>query len=93
MSKIPYRIYLSEDEIPKYWYNLKAVMKEPPPPFLNPATLEPCTAGELEQVFCRDLVEQELNTTDLYIEIPPCSSSTKCSVHRRLSEPTAWKGS
>lgn len=71
MSKIPYRIYLSEDEIPKYWYNLKAVMKEPPPPFLNPATLEPCTAGELEQVFCSELVEQELNTTDLYIEIPP----------------------
>lgn len=67
---IPYKIYLSEEEMPKYWYNMKAVMKELPPPFLNPATLEPCTAEELSHVFCHDLVEQELNNTDQYIEIP-----------------------
>ena len=70
MKTIPYKIYLSEDEIPKYWYNLKAVMKELPEPFMNPATLKPCTAEELSQVFCAELVEQELNTTDQYIEIP-----------------------
>ena len=70
MATIPYKIYLSEDEIPKYWYNMKAVMKELPAPFINPGTLKPCTAEELNQVFCSDLVEQELNTTDQYIEIP-----------------------
>lgn len=70
MANTPYKIYLTEDEIPKNWYNLKAVMKELPPPFINPATLKPCTAEELNQVFCNDLVEQELNTTDKYIEIP-----------------------
>ncbi len=70
MATIPYKIYLSEEEIPKYWYNLKAVMKELPAPFLNPATLKPCAAAELEQVFCADLVEQELNTKDQYIKIP-----------------------
>lgn len=70
MAKIPYKIYLSEDEIPRYWFNMKAVMKELPDPILNPATFEPCTTEELEQVFCKELVEQELNTTDQFIEIP-----------------------
>ena len=49
MAKIPYKIYLSEDEIPRYWFNMKAVMKELPDPILNPATFEPCTTEELEQ--------------------------------------------
>ncbi|MGI6491036.1 MAG: TrpB-like pyridoxal phosphate-dependent enzyme [Peptococcaceae bacterium] len=70
MADTPYKIYLTEDELPKYWYNLKAVMKELPPPFINPATMQPCTAEELSQVFCKDLIDQELNTTDQYIEIP-----------------------
>ncbi|MGI6630655.1 MAG: TrpB-like pyridoxal phosphate-dependent enzyme [Bacillota bacterium] len=70
MAKIPYKIYLSEEEMPKYWYNMKAVMKELPAPFLNPATYKPCTAEELNQVFCSELVEQELNSSDRYIEIP-----------------------
>jgi tryptophan synthase beta chain len=70
MADIPYKIFLTEEEIPKYWYNLKAVMKELPEPYLNPGTLKPCTADELNQVFCSELVKQELNTTDQYIEIP-----------------------
>jgi len=70
MSKIPYRIILTEDEMPKYWINIKAIMKDKPDPILNPATMEPCTAAELEQVFCKQLVEQELNETDKYIKIP-----------------------
>ena len=70
MTAIPYKIYLSEEEMPKFWYNMKAVMKELPDPMINPATLKPCTAEELQQVFCTELVEQELNTKDLYIEIP-----------------------
>jgi len=45
-------------------------MKDKPDPILNPATMEPCTAAELEQVFCKQLVEQELNETDKYIKIP-----------------------
>ncbi len=67
---IPYKIYLSEDEIPRQWYNLNAAMKRKHDPFLNPATLEPCTADDLRPVFCDDCVEQELNRTDLYIDIP-----------------------
>ena len=69
-NNIPYKIFLSEEELPKQWHNIRAVMKELPDPFLNPATLEPCTADELRAVFCDELVAQELNTTDLYIDIP-----------------------
>ena len=67
---IPYKIYLSEDEIPKQWYNLNAAMKRKHDPFLNPATLQPCAADDLRPVFCDDCVAQELNRTDLYIDIP-----------------------
>ncbi len=69
-SKIPYKIYLEESEMPKAWYNVRADMKNKPAPLLNPGTLKPMTAEELGVVFCNDLVAQELNETDAYIEIP-----------------------
>lgn len=67
---IPYKIFLSEEELPRQWYNLRADMKNKPAPLLNPVTYKPCTAEELEHVFCSELVKQELNTTDKYIDIP-----------------------
>ena len=70
MSNVPYKIFLKEEEVPKHWYNLKAVMKELPESIINPATLKPCTQEELSQIFCTQMVKQELNTTDKYIEIP-----------------------
>ena len=69
-NKIPYKMYLSEDEMPKTWLNLKAFMPEQHEPFLNPATGKPCSPEELEVVFCKECVEQELNCTDKEIEIP-----------------------
>ena len=70
MSKIPYKIYINEKDMPKAWLNVKAFMKEQHAPFLNPATLKPCTADDLRPVFCDAVIEQELNTTDKFIEIP-----------------------
>ena len=70
-QKIPYKIYLEENELPKAWYNLRADMKNKPAPLLNPATHQPMTAEELGVVFCDELVRQELNDTDPYIPIPP----------------------
>ena len=67
---IPYKIYLSESEIPTHWYNVRADMKNKPAPLLNPGTGKPMTAEELEGVFCSELVKQELNETDPWIEIP-----------------------
>ena len=70
MEKIPYKIYLSENEIPKQWYNVRADMKNKPAPLLNPATLKPMTLEELSQVFCEELAKQELDDTTPYIDIP-----------------------
>ena len=69
-QEIPYKIYLSESEMPTHYYNVRADMKKKPAPLLNPATLQPMTAEELSQVFCSDLVEQELDTDTAYIPIP-----------------------
>jgi len=69
-SKIPYKIYLSEDEMPKNYYNVRADMKKKPAPLLNPGTLKPMTAEELGGVFCDELVQQELNDHDQLIPIP-----------------------
>ncbi len=69
-KKIPYKIYLSEDEIPRQWYNVRADMKNKPAPLLNPGTLKPMTFDELRPVFCDELVKQELDDTTPYIDIP-----------------------
>jgi tryptophan synthase beta chain len=69
-QKIPTRLYLSEDEIPRNWYNLRAVMKSKPDPILHPGTLQPVTAADLEAVFCKECVRQELDETSPLIPIP-----------------------
>ena len=69
-NEIPYKIYLEENEMPKEWYNVQADMKNKPAPLLNPGTHEPMKAEELEQVFCKELVKQELDNDTPYIEIP-----------------------
>jgi len=69
-NKIPYKTYLTEREMPESWLNLKAYMRDKPAPMINAATGKPCTAAELEAVFCEESVKQELNCTDKRIEIP-----------------------
>ncbi len=70
MEKIPYKIYLEENEMPKEWYNVRADMKKKPAPILNPGTLQPVTKEELSHIFCEELAAQELNDVDPYIAIP-----------------------
>ena len=69
-QKIPYKIYLTEEEMPKEWYNVRADMKIKPAPLVNPGTLKPMTAEELGGVFCDELVQQELDNDTAYVEIP-----------------------
>lgn len=69
-KKIPYKIYLNEDEMPKQWYNVRADMKNKPAPLLNPATGKPVTLEELSHVFCTELAKQELGDTTAYFDIP-----------------------
>ena len=70
MKSVPYRIYLSESETPKQWYNILADMKERPDPYLHPATFKPVEPEVVKQIFCEELCAQEMNTTDRYIDIP-----------------------
>jgi tryptophan synthase beta chain len=70
MQTIPYKIYLSENEMPIKWHNLHAVIAGKVPGFINPATGEPCSKESLLSVFCQELVEQEFNDADEYIPIP-----------------------
>ena len=70
MEKIPYKIYLSESEMPKEWYNVRADMKNKPAPLLNPGTLQPLKAEELSPVFCDELIAQELDNDTRLVPIP-----------------------
>lgn len=70
MKTIPTRTFLTEEEMPRIWYNLRADMPRQHAPLLNPATLAPVTPQELSHIFCDELAAQELNTTDRYIPIP-----------------------
>ena len=49
---------------------VRADMKNKPAPLLNPATLKPMTHADLAPVFCDELIDQELDDTDAYIDIP-----------------------
>ena len=69
-QEVPYKIYLTEDELPKYWLNLRPDLPNEPAPMLHPGTLKPCTPEDLYPVFCEECVAQELNVTDRQIEIP-----------------------
>ncbi|MBQ2769401.1 MAG: TrpB-like pyridoxal phosphate-dependent enzyme [Clostridia bacterium] len=69
-KEIPYKIYLSEAELPKAWCNLRAFMKDKPAPLLDGETLQPVKLDALSKIFCKELAAQELNDVDKYIEIP-----------------------
>ena len=70
MSKIPYKIYLTEDEMPTKWYNVRADMKQKPAPLLNPGTGKPLTLEEMQPIFCTELIKQELDNDTKWVEIP-----------------------
>ena len=64
------RYLLSEEDIPRSWYNIQAEMPVKPAPLLNPATKQPLKPDDLFPIFAEELCRQELNQTDMWIEIP-----------------------
>ncbi|MBT3239870.1 MAG: TrpB-like pyridoxal phosphate-dependent enzyme [Chloroflexi bacterium] len=60
---------LSENDMPKQWYNVNADMPVAPAPILNPQTQEPVTPDFLSVLFPMELIMQEVST-DQYIDIP-----------------------
>ncbi|TGC10566.1 TrpB-like pyridoxal phosphate-dependent enzyme [Methanolobus halotolerans] len=61
------KILLDENEMPKQWYNILADLKVEPP--LNPATNEPMDPKDLEPIFAKALIKQEISS-EKYIDIP-----------------------
>ena len=64
------KILLTEKEIPKAWYNIAADLKEPLSPPLNPVTGEPVKAEDLKEIFAEELINQEMCSDKVFIEIP-----------------------
>lgn len=69
-EKIPYKIYLTEEEMPRTWYNVRADMKNKPAPLLSPGTGQPMGYEDLRPVFCDELIRQELDNDTREIPIP-----------------------
>ena len=65
----PRKIFLSEDEIPRQWYNIAADLPSPMPPPLHPGTGQPIGPEDLAPVFPMNLIEQEVST-ERWIDIP-----------------------
>lgn len=63
------KILLSENDIPKAWYNIVADMPNKPLPPLNPATKQPLQPSDLEPIFAKELIQQEISQ-ERWIEIP-----------------------
>ncbi|HXD12336.1 MAG TPA: TrpB-like pyridoxal phosphate-dependent enzyme [Anaerolineales bacterium] len=63
------RFLLSENDLPKFWYNINADSPVPPNPVLHPGTMEPVTPDFLSVLFPMDIILQEIST-ERYIEIP-----------------------
>lgn len=70
MAQIPYKTYLTDAELPRQWYNLRADMKQQHDPMLNPGTLQPLGAEDLYPIFCQKLADQEMDETTRYYDIP-----------------------
>ena len=70
MSTKQKRYFLTEDEIPRQWYNIQADMPNKPLPPIHPATKQPLKAEDLYPIFAKELCHQELNQTDSWIDIP-----------------------
>jgi len=63
------KIMLSENEMPRQWYNIQADMPNKPLPPLNPVTRQPIGPEDLAAVFPMELIKQEVST-ERYIDIP-----------------------
>ena len=70
MAKIPHRFYLTEEQMPTQWYNLRADMKQQPDPLLNPSTLKPVEEQDLYHIFCKKLAHKQVDCTTRYFDIP-----------------------
>jgi len=64
-----YKYLLEERDLPTHWYNIVADMKQPPPPYRHPITLDLLGPDDLAPIFPQSLIMQEVSR-ERFIEIP-----------------------
>ena len=64
------KFLLNENDIPQAWYNVIPDMAQKPSPLIHPGTKQPLKVEDLCPLFSKTASEQELNTTERWIEIP-----------------------
>jgi len=72
------KFLLSEDRIPRAWYNILVDLPKPLSPVLHPGTLQPITPDDLAPLFPMALIAQEVSP-EAQIEIP----EEVCQVYRQ----------
>jgi len=63
------KIFLTEEEMPRQWYNINPDLPKPLAPPLNPRTNEPLTPEDLSVLFPMELIKQEVSM-ERFIDIP-----------------------
>jgi tryptophan synthase beta chain len=58
---MPMKYLLTEEQIPRYWYNIIPDLPSPPAPVLHPGTLQPVKPDDLAPLFPMALIEQEMS--------------------------------
>ncbi len=69
VDKLHTKYLLSEDEIPRVWYNIAPDLPRPPEAVLHPGTKQPVTPDDFAPLFPMALIMQEVSA-EPYIEIP-----------------------
>lgn len=69
VDKLHTKYLLSEDEMPRAWYNIAPDLPRPPEPVLHPGTKQPVTPDDFAPLFPMALIMQEVSA-EPYIEIP-----------------------
>jgi len=69
VDKLHTKYLLSEDEIPRAWYNIAPDLPRPPEAVLHPGTKQPVTPDDFAPLFPMALIMQEVSA-EPYIEIP-----------------------
>jgi tryptophan synthase beta chain len=63
------KIFLSEQDLPRQWYNISADLPKPMPPVLHPVTRQPVGPDDLAPLFPMELIKQEVSQ-ERWIDIP-----------------------
>ena len=82
---------LSEDQIPRQWYNIIPDMPGPLAPVINPQTLKPLTPDDMLAIFPMALIEQEMSPAAGSTSRTRSGRSTGSGGRRRSIAPIAWK--